>query len=89
MDYDNKLLRARLDVIESVLLNLVPNDQLNRVRDELSRKYEIALMTAKQPDELTPQSQVAKSYRDGRDREAEAARVEAYMSLCKKFGVDI
>ncbi|MFT4068944.1 hypothetical protein [Paraburkholderia sp.] len=91
MDYETKLVQARLDAIEAVLLNLVGLDgeTLAIVRTMLSREHAIARDRQNARDEPRLQTSVQFQMRPARDTGAEAARTDAYERLCRKFGAEL
>ncbi|MGQ7939143.1 hypothetical protein [Paraburkholderia sp. D1E] len=91
MDYETKLVHARLDAIESVLLNLLGSDQrkLDQVRTMLSDAYRSTRDKANRPTEVKLQQSIPYNMPAGRDEDAEAAKVEAYENLCRKFGAPL
>lgn len=91
MDYETKLLEARLDAIEAVLLNLSANDMqtLEKIRTMLSKEHEIARNKQNKREEPSVQTAVQFEMRPARDTGAEAARTAAYERLCRKFGAPL
>lgn len=91
MDYETKLMQARLDAIENVLLNLIGSDQrtLDQVRTMLSDTYKAAY--EKQHEQARPDFQrtVHLEMRPPRDTAGEAAKTAAYERLCRKFGASL
>ncbi|WP_321951858.1 hypothetical protein [Paraburkholderia bannensis] len=88
MNQDTKLIEARLDAIEAILLTLSDQDpqMLEKVRLALSRNYHEAKAKADRPDVTRLQNSIQYEMPAGRDKMGERARVEAFRRLCRDFG---
>jgi hypothetical protein len=91
MDYNQKLIEARLHAMESVLLNLVARDAdvLGDVRKMLSREHDLARTRASQTNPVGFPRMVHGDMTAPPDTDGLAARVEAYGRLRKMFGPSV
>jgi hypothetical protein len=91
MDYDTKLIHARLDAIEAILINLCGRDgeTLERIREMLTQEHSIARKKQNTREQPRMQTSVALEMRPPRDFAGEAARTAAYEGLCRKFNASL
>ncbi|PXX15865.1 hypothetical protein C7399_109200 [Paraburkholderia tropica] len=91
MDYETKLIQARLDAIEAVLLSIAVQDAdgMEKVRQALSKGYRDAKAAHDAPNVTTIQRAIQFEMSPARDRLGEQAKVEAFRRLCRSYGASM
>lgn len=88
MNEEGEMIKARLEVLETVVSLLAKRDPgvLQAVRLALRREYEAALEQASAPNETGFSAMVRTDFRPPRNVLAEQARVRAYEEMRLKVG---
>jgi hypothetical protein len=88
MNEEGEMIKARLDVLETVVSLLAKRDPgvLQAVRLALQREYDAALKQASTPNETGFPAVVRTEFRPARNVLAEQARVKAYEDMRLKVG---